>query len=377
MNKFGKLGLVVGILPVAAIATWVVLHKPSPKTGLGVRVGANLPLSGPLATYGAAVREGVTLALEDLKKISDRRLEFDWQDNASEPKTAVTILQKQFLDPPDVYVSGVKPQTMAIKDQVAAKGIPHFVWIFDAFINRDSTNNLRTWVSYKIEAPVYLAYAKERSSKRVAIVHVQLPHAIEEFSKIVVPGLKAQGVEEVMVEPFDLGKADFKDVGVKFENFRPDLIILNGFQSDMIALVRALRPLGLISDGNTIATYDMLDAAKVLGADELEGIRVVAPVFETRPDSSEIAQWREQFMKRFHKSPLYTHAFAYDMALIIDDAAKRLKPPSSPVKWLEALRATDLKGVTGPLKFDNDGDLITPLEVGVYREGKLVPVNAK
>lgn len=343
-------------------------------TGTSVKIAANLPMSGALATYGTAVREGASLATEEMQSdAAGPQLEFDWQDNASDPKNAVSIMQKQFLQTPDIYVSGVKPQTMAILDQVKAKGTPHFVWIFDAFINKASTNNFRTWVSYKIEPPVYLDYAKKRKAKRVAVVYVQLPHTLEEFDQIVVPGLKKQGVGDVLVEAYDFGKSDFKDVALKFKNFKPDLIILNGFQNELVGMVRAMRPLGLIKDGNTLATYDMLDAAKVLGKDELEGIRQVAPLFETRPDRPEIKKFRTDFQAKYNKAPLYTHAFAYDMANIIADASKRVQQPATSEDWITALRATNLQGVTGSLKFDKDNDLVTPLEVAVYRNGKLVP----
>ena len=340
-----------------------------------VQIACNLPMTGYLATYGAAVHDGAIMALDKLEKVDPTGpdLIFDWQDNAGSPKTTVSIMQKQYLRTPDIYVSGVKPQTMAIMDQIKAKGTPHFVWIFDAFINQNSRNNFRTWVSYKIEPPVYLAYAKERNAKRVAIIYIQLPHTLEEFNEILIPGFKKQGVSNIFVEPFDFGKKDFKDVAVKVKDFKPDLIILNGFQAELVGLVRALRPFGLITDGNTIATYDMLDAAKILGADELEGIRVVSPIFVTRPDREIVKNWRKRFMTKYNKGPLYTHAFGYDMALIIHDAAKRLKLPATSKQWIETLRATKIEGITGQLQFDEDGDLLTPLEVGVFRDGKLIP----
>jgi branched-chain amino acid transport system substrate-binding protein len=377
-NRNLALGIGIGSL-VFLIAGSLVYHFSkstatcnSDKT---VDIATNLPLTGNLATYGTAVQNGAMLAIDNLKKSDPSScLNFDWEDNAGAPNNAVGILQKQFLQTPEIYVSGVRPQTMAIKDQVTAKGIPHFVWIFDAFINKNSNNNFRTWVSYKIEPPIFLNYAKERAAKRVAIVYVQLPHSVEEFEKIVIPGLKKQGVQDILVEPFDFGKKDFKDIAVKIKNFNPDLIILNGFQGDLVGLVRALRPFGLINDGNTIATYDMLDAANILGASELEGIRVVAPIFVTRPDQGKVKLWKEQFRAKYNKEPLYTDAFAYDMAMIIHDTANRLKLPATSAQWIEALKTTDIEGITGPLNFDSGGDLKTPLEVGVFREGKLVPL---
>lgn len=340
-----------------------------------VRIASNLPMTGDLATYGAAVRDGAIMALEDLEKVdlTSPGLNFDWQDNAGNPKTAVSIMQKQYLQPPDIYISGVKPQTMAIMDQIVAKGTPHFVWIFDAFINPNSRNNFRTWVSYKIEPDIYLEYAKARNPKRVAILYVYLPHAHEEFTKLVIPHLKEMGVEDVYAEPYDMGLKDYKDIAVKVKHFKPDLIILNGFQATLVGIVRALRPLGLITDGNTIGTYDMLDAAEILGKDEVEGIRVVAPIFVTRPEQKKVANWSERFRAKFGREPLYTDAYGYDMAMIIHDAAKRLNLPATTEQWIEALRTTRIEGITGPLSIDEDGDLVTPLEVGVFRGGKAVP----
>lgn len=344
-----------------------------PVQGPTVRVAANLPISGDLAVWGASIRDGGNMAIEELKAAEPAgpTINVDWQDNAGDPPTAVTIMQKQFLQPPDIYVSGIKPQVMAIMDQVAAKGTPNFVWILDRVINQETSNNLRSLVSYKIEPPIYLDYAKRIGAKRVAIAYVLLPHSKDEFDTLIIPGLKEQGINDILVEEFDFGNTDFKPIATKVKQFAPDLIILNGFQGDLVSLVRALRTQGAIKDGNTIGTYDMIDAGTVLGADEMEGIRVVAPLFQSRPETR--ADWTQRFKEKFAKDPLYIHAFAYDMIQVINDAAKRVPASPSATDWITAIKATDIEGVTGPLKFDADGDLMTPLEVGVYRNGQLVP----
>ena len=369
-------GLIIGVVIAILVALLITYNVTQQNGNIGsVKIATNLPLTGALATYGASVRDGVNMALTDLKLTDPKgpQLSFDWQDNAGEPKTAVSIMQQQFTGSPDIYVSGVKPQTMAIIDQITKKGIPHFVWIFDPVINKTGNNNFRTWVSYKIEPPTYLDYAKKINAKRVAILYVQLPHTLEEFNNFVIPGLKKAGINDLLVEPYDFGNTDFKPAAAKIKKFNPDLIILNGFQNELVNQVRSLRPLKLIKDGNTIATYDMLDTVGGLGNDELEGIRQVAPTFVTRPDRPEVKEWTQRFVQQYNKQPLYTHAFAYDMAMIIHDAAKKIKSPSVSGQWMKALQETNMQGITGPLKFDSDGDLVTPLEVGVYRNGKLIP----
>lgn len=377
-NRALQVTVAIALVVACAVAIYFLRPKPSPNS---IQVAANLPLSGGLAVYGEAVKNGAIMAVDDLREshLDSLVIEIDWQDNAGNPQAAVSIMQQHYLRPPDIYVSGVRPQTMAIWEQISEQGTPHFVWIFEMYVNanRKAGNNLRTWVNFKIEPEAYLAYVDRHSPKKVAILHSQLPSTHDEFTKLVIPGLKKRGINDLLVEPFDFEMADFKPLAIKVRNYKPDIIILSGFQSHLVALVRAMRPFGLITADNTIATYDMLDAVELLGPDEIEGIRVAAPHFVTRPDRPEVARWRERYKSKYDKEPLYTDAFAYDMIYIIHDAASRLQRPATSDQWIKALRATDAVGITGPLKFDDDGSLITPVEVGVFRNGKIIPDDLK
>ncbi len=89
------------------------------------------------------------------------------------------------------------------------------------------------------------------------------------------------GIQDILVEPFDSSQKDFKDIAAKIKNFRPDLIIFSGFPANEVAIVRAFRPLGLISNGNTLSSFDLLDTAKTLSKEELEGIRITVPGYIT------------------------------------------------------------------------------------------------
>jgi branched-chain amino acid transport system substrate-binding protein len=346
-------------------------------------VVTNIPLTGNLAIGGQTIKDGATMALEDLVKTDPAAacIKFDWEDNAGDPKTAVSIAQKEYLktapeEDPEIYVSGLKPQTMAIKGQVTSKKTPHFVWIFDAAINtKGETNNLRTFLNYKQEAEMFLKYVAARKAKRVAITYVSFPHTEEEFQKLVIPRLKEKGIE-VFVEPYNLGIKDFKDIGAKIKKFKPDLTIINGFEVNLVPIAKTFRSLNLINDGNTIATFNMLDMTGVLSKEELEGVRVVSPTFVTRPENEKILKWSKDFQSRFGRPANFRNAYAYDMVSTIYDASKRLTLPAKPEQWVEALRATKLEGVTGAISFDNDGSLVTPLEIGVFRNGKAVPDKA-
>lgn len=339
-----------------------------------VVVDVNLPLTGELGIYGSSMRNSMTMAVEDLKASENNApvLKFDWQDNAGKQATAVSVFQQQYLEPPDIYVSGFTPQTLAINEQVAGKGSPHFVWAFDAFLAKNYKNNFRTWVSYKIEPPLYFDFVKARNPQKVAILYTNVSYAVEEMNKIVIPKLKEMGVQDIYAESYDLDLKDYKSLAQKVKLFNPDVIILNGFPFTLVSIIKALRPLDLIKDNNTIATYDMINAAANLGADEVEGIRVVTPSFFVRP-TPEYEEWSKRFQEKFNRVPDHPEAYSYDMVQVINDAAKRVTQPATPEQWIEAIKATKIEGITGELSFDQDGDLQTPIEIGVFRNGKLIP----
>jgi len=339
-----------------------------------IKIASNLPLTGSLATYGEAVRDGAEFALSNILKskgTNGPNLIFDWQDNASQAKNAVSIFQKQKNDVYDIYISGVKPQTMAIIDEVSKIGKPHFVWIFDADVTQKYRNTFRTWVSYKAEPLYYMKYINKVKPSKIAIIYVKLPHTDFEFNKILIPKLKQSGINNLYVEPYLFAESNFKNIATKIKEFNPDLIMLNGFKGHLIKAIKAFREYNLIKDGNTICTYDLLDAAQDLSPQMLEGLRLVVPQFETRYNNNSLIKWKKNFQQKFNRQPRYTDAYAYDMTYIIFYASEKFE--KGKYKDLStAILNTDFNGITGQQKFDNTGDLILSLDIGYYQDGKLL-----
>jgi len=362
---------------IGVVVIWVLLSSASPMYAQdkGLRIAFNIPLSGELSSYGVPIQEGVQMAVDDqaLEGSVEPPLSFDWQDNKSQARESVLIFQQQLLKRPDIYVTGVKPQFMAIRNELEKEGIPSFVWIFDVSIKNKMNSNFRTWVNFKVETPLFLEYSKNINAKKVAIVYVQLPHTDLQYNEGIIPGLKAQGIKEILVQPYQMDKNDFRDYAARIRSFNPDLMILSGYQGHFVPLLKSLRVLNLIKEGNTIATYDLLDAAPLLAKHEVEGILVSAPRFVTRADNNNIKSWAARFRGKYKKDPLYTHAYAYDMGLIFVRAAAQVGNSVDREVLLKVLKHTDIQGITGPLRFDDEGDLKSQVELGVFRSGKAVP----
>lgn len=245
-----------------------------------IRVAFNVPLTGALATYGTSIRDGAILAMEDIQvKDASIRIDCDFQDNASEPKSATSIFMKHQNEKPHVYVSGVKPQTMSIIDRVEEMNIPHFTWIFDAFVTEHYTNVFRTWVNYKMEAAKILQYVDELKPGKVAITYVHLPHSEEQYLEIIIPELQKRGIDFI-VERYPIEKNNFRDVAAKFKSYEPDLMLINGFSANFIPLVRHFSEIALFDGQNALFSFDLLDASEELSNELLEGLRLVIPSYE-------------------------------------------------------------------------------------------------
>jgi len=355
------------LIAAASFGASSVFAEPKP-----VDVACNLPLTGPHAIYGNNIREGITFAQEQMAPGLAAGVRYHWDDNRSDPKETVSVLRRQLLTNPAIYLSGVKPEYMAIHDLLAPKPMPHFVWIYDNYVRGKGERNFRTWVSFRAELPLILDYAKSVKPKKIAILYPQLPHTDEHYLENVIPGLKAAGFSEPLVRAYPLDKTDFRDEALRVQQFATDLIILCGFQENYLGMVRALNNFKLIHDGNTLASYDMADAAPLFKPEEIEGIRGTAPLFDLDKDSSKNRAWAEKYKARFGVEPSFTNAYAADMATIVADAIHRAEGSSDPDALFRALEATDLPGVTGPLRFDGRGDLVPQVGIGVYRNGKLV-----
>ena len=179
------------------------------------------------------------------------------------------------------------------------------------------------------------------------------------------------GIEST-IEIYEFDTQDYRNLVLKLAAKPADIYILNGFQENLVGLVRAMRTYKLAHGGNTVGTFDLLDAAKVLTPDELQGLRVITPDFNLS-GSARLGEWKRRFVGKYHRTPLYTDAYAYDMIQVVGDAARRLRLPATSPQWIQALQATRIDGVTGPLAFDKNRDLILQLRIGYYDNGVLKP----
>ena len=343
------------------------------KNSKTIKIACNLPMSGDLSFYGQYLQDGITMAMEELKdsmEEQDIAIDYDYEDNHSTTKDAVTAFNKQKLNNFDVYASCCTAQSMAIQNLVDQTKKPHFIWSFYPLSLRPDDNIFRVWIDMAYEGDCFVKYIEKNKPKTVAFIYQNLSSTNEQFNKRIGPAVEKFGVKVVYNESYDTEKKDFKDIITKLSTLKPDIYILYGFQNQLTEIIKNLNAYGLKQEGNVLCSFDFLDVQNVLDAELLDGIVTNIPRFII-DDNDKITKWRSDFEKRFNRKPLFTDAYAYDFAYIMFDAAKYLKKqPDESIN--EALFKVNRKGISGPLSFDSTGQVNNNIVTCMFKNGKFI-----
>lgn len=338
-----------------------------------IKIACNFPMSGDISFYGQYLQDGITMAMDELRdSMVDNNvvIEYQYEDNHSTTKDAVTAFNKHKMEGFDVYASCCTAQSMAIQNLVGQTQKPHFIWSFYPLTLQPDDNIFRVWIDMAYEGDCFVKYIEQKRPKTVAFVYQNLSSTNEQFNKRIGPSVEKLGVKVVYNESYDTEKKDFKDIITKLSTIKPDMFILYGFQNQLAEIIKNLNAYGLKKDGNILCSFDFLDVQNVLDTNLLDGIVTNIPRFII-DDNERIINWRNAFEKRFNRKPLFTDAYAYDFAYIMYDAVKEIKKTPNQT-FNDALLKVNRSGISGPLSFDPTGQIRNNIVTCIFKNGNFV-----
>ncbi len=332
-------------------------------TNRQVVIDGNLPLTGPVAAFCGDYPKAFTMGIDEGCKqlsVSKSTFKIDCQDNKGQPSQAVSVFRKQMMtEIPDLYISGVSQESLAIAPELGQKNIPHLMVSFGALICHNGPNRFRILPHYKIEGPAYVEYARQRHAKRVFVISIINPENDDKFARIVEPGLSKLGIEHQR-ESYNFETRDFRTLALKASSYKPDLIMIEGFSVHLQPILGALRDYGLIKNGNVLVTLDFADLIhNKTPRSELVGIPFVTPAYEITSQDAKRNGWSRHFEQIYKKDPTYVEAYAYDAGQIIVAAYKKC----GKVDMQSIRNVLPFHGICGLINIDQDGDLNTKLEI--------------
>ncbi len=344
-------------VPVAAVATGATV----------VKIGHVSPTSGGSAHLGKDNENGARLAIEELntagvmldgKKVT---LELMVEDDASDPKQGTAVAQKLV----DAKVAGVighlnSGTTIPASKLYSDAGIPQ--------ISPSATNPKYTRQGFKtafrvVADDVHLGstlgkYAVNTlKGKSIAVIDDRTAYGqgvADEFTKAV----EAAGVK-VIAKEFTTDKAtDFSSILTTIKAKKPDVVFFGGMDAVAGPMLKQMKSLGIkarFMGGDGICTTELPKLAGDAMADE-QVFCAEAGGVEGEAKAG-LEEFKTKYKAKFNMDVQLYSPYVYDATKVL--VAAMVKANSSdPAKYLPALAATaDFKGVTGPITFDEKGDI--------------------
>jgi len=332
-----------------------------------VKIGHVGPVSGAIAHLGRDNEYGARMAIEELNAAGvvidghKVRLELMAEDDGADPKQGTAVAQKLV----DAKVAGV------IGHLNSGTTIPASKIYFDAGIPQISpsaTNPKYTRQGYKtafrvVADDVHLGstlgkYAVDTlKARNVAVIDDRTAYGqgvAEEFSK----AAEAAGAKIVAKEFTNDKATDFNAILTSIKGKKPDVVFFGGMDAVGGPMLKQMKSLGITAKfmgGDGVCTSqlpalagDAIGEAQVYCA-EAGGVEGEA--------KAGMDEFRARFKAKFNVDVQLYAPYVYDATKVL--VAAMVKANSSdPAKYLPVLAATtDYKGVTGPITFDEKGDI--------------------
>ncbi|WP_219217566.1 branched-chain amino acid ABC transporter substrate-binding protein [Variovorax boronicumulans] len=337
-----------------------------PAATLVVKIGHVAPTSGAIAHLGKDNELGAKMAIEDLNaqgvKIGDKVAKFELlaEDDAADPKQGTAVAQKLV----DSKVNGVvghlnSGTTIPASKLYSDAGIPQ--------ISPSSTNPKYTRQGFKTTFRVVAddtqlggtlgRYAVDTLKlKNVAVIDDRTAYGqgvAEEFEK----AAKAAGATIVGHEFTTDKSTDFNAILTKLKGAKPDVLFFGGMDAVGGPMLKQIKQLGMnvkVMGGDGMCTAEL---AKLAGDAIGEDVVVCAEAGGVDGDlKAPLDAWKAKFKEKNGVEVQIYAPYVYDAVQVL--AAAMVKAGSAdPEKYLPEVGKVEYKGLTGPIAFDEKGDI--------------------
>ncbi len=338
---------------------------PAPES-LTIKIGHVGPTSGAIAHLGKDNENGARMAVEELNaanlQIDGKVAKFELlaEDDAADPKQGTAAATKLV----DAKVNGVighlnSGTTIPASQIYDAAGIPQ--------ISPSATNPKYTRQGYKgvfrmVADDVHLGgtlgkYAVESlKAKTVAVIDDRTAYGqgvADEFEK----GVTAAGGKVVGREFTNDKATDFNAILTTLKAKKPDVVFFGGMDAVAGPMLRQMKQLGIqakFMGGDGICSTELPKLAGDAMADDQVYCAEAGGV--EGEEKAGMDKFRADFKAKFNADVQVYAPYVYDAVKVMADAMVRANS-ADPAKYLDALKQTNYKGVTGQIAFDEKGDI--------------------
>jgi branched-chain amino acid transport system substrate-binding protein len=350
MNRYWLTGLVLAAgLSVAGAAN------------AQITIGVAGPITGPNASFGAQLTNGVNQAAEDFNKtggILGQKITIEPGDDVSDPKQGVSVANKFVGD-------GIHFVVGHFNSGVTIPASEVYVDNDVLFITPSATNpkvtDRKLWDAFrtcgrddqqgKLWADLALGQLKD---KKIAIVHDKTPYG-QGLADAARGFMNAGGKKEVLYEGVNVGEKDYSAIVSKIKASGADYLMWGGLHTEGGLILRQMRDQGMSTvmiSGDGITDQEFAS----IGGPGVEGtLMSFGPEPRNNPAAKEVVA---EFKAKGYDPEGYT-LYSYAGMQIIKQAIEKANS-TDPHKVADVMHSgMAFKTVLGDIAYDAKGDRTT------------------
>jgi len=332
-------------------------------------LGAIVPMTGAVATFGKWAEAGLTMAIEDINRsggVERRKLELVVEDSAADPSKAVSGLRKLVdIDHAEAIFSIVSAVDLALIPIIEREPVVLISHATHPAITKDRKHVLRHSPTVQEETEVITnSLTTEDVSEGVAILYLNDDYGAAVVNEIKLKILQKFPGTRINVVSYERDESLFTAQVSRAIADKPRLVIVAGLGKSSGLPIRRLREVAF--RGKIIATLGFIvtDGPVAAGA-AAEGVWAVDLQPPTEVGTSSLQQ---RYKDRTGESKLpMTVVFFYNSVQLWASARSAVgaNDPDKIVSYVKGIGS--FSGTGEVIKIDPNGDMLPPVRLIQYR----------
>jgi branched-chain amino acid transport system substrate-binding protein len=325
-------------------------------------VGVVLPTTGAAASYGESIESGIRLALAGSRERNELPSGFEvlWADTGSDPDRAVAEFRRLVEEQDAKMVIGGatsaeaaamipeadRLEVVCLSPSASAPGLA-----------RQSRYFFRIYPSDELEGHTAANFLHERLGKHDVVLFT----GDTEYVRGIKPEFLKQYQEALggnVVADIELGQEGWKQNATEILNTSGvKAAYVVGYAEEILEVIQFLDALGF--DGRIVTTSAFYSGQVIREAGTAaENLMFPLPPFDRTSEKEPVLSFVNKYMDSYQRAPDVFAAHGYDAMGLTIQVMNLANPPET-MEILKALNfgVTEFMGVTGPILFDDYGDV--------------------
>ena len=349
-------------------------RQPS-SAGETLRVLALFPMTGPGASLGAYLSNGLALAKEDLdvRYQGQLKVEYEILDSKNQPGEGLSALRAALArSRPHAVLCAMSSVSKAVVPVLERERIPTIV---TTTALTDITKGTRFVVRmYPTSEDFVLPVAQFMAARfrRVAVFYVRDDFGESNyrvFQKI----MTEAGRTITAAEPFDLAPADARTLIARVLAGKPEGVFVTGYGPSFISMFRQIR-----EANRNVPLFTEIGFANPA---VLEGVGAAAEgvIFDgtelelSDPSSERVKSFQDRYHRRYSVPAYQVTGFAYDSLCLLAEAARKAGGPAMLSKSA-LVSLSPFTGIMGAVQLDAEGESRVQLRLMRRHGSRTVPI---